>query len=500
MRIVRLHSSFESSTTVSTTEIFRKLAGMFMKPVTLAVDAGTRCGDVVPAMAEANGSCVLVTGGDGRLAGIVTDRDIARRVTFKTPPDVPISAVMTAPVHKIGQLDYAYRAVALMRRHNIRHIPVVDDDDRPVGLLDLHDALALTSDQMMDQIDSLSAEGTQDSLRAVKAAQVGLAQELFDEHVPAHEIQQLLTDINNDIYRRVVASALKAMEAEGKGTPPVEFAVLVMGSGGRGENFLFPDQDNGFILADYPDADHTAIDEFFIDLAERMTTELDAIGFPLCRGNVMAINPVWRKTAAQWRDQTVMWSRKRNFLAARLFDLFFDFRSVSGRHDLAFELRRHVTEVMARSQGFLHELYRNTGDHGIPLGWFNRLLLERDGEGHNGRLNLKLGALLPLVEGMRLLALKSGIADTTTLGRIAALGERDALAPDDCDYLADAFRQFTTFLLRQQIEDFQSDREVGYYIYPNEMLKREHDQLIDALKSVDNLKTKLRVEFTADVF
>ena len=30
-----------------------------------------------------------------------------------------------------------------------------------------------------------------------------------------------------------------------------------MGSGGRGESYLFPDQDNGFILADYPDAEHT---------------------------------------------------------------------------------------------------------------------------------------------------------------------------------------------------------------------------------------------------
>ena len=155
---------------------------------------------------------------------------------------------------------------------------------------------------------------------------------------------------------------------------------------------------------------------------------------------------------------------------------------------------------MSRSQGFLHELYRNTGDHGVPLGWFNRLLLERDGAGHNGRLNLKLGALLPLVEGTRLLALKSGVAETTTLGRIAALGKLGVLAADDCDYLTDAFHQFTTFLLRQQIDDFQNDRKVGHYVYPNDMLKREHDQLVDALKSVDNLKTKLRVEFTADVF
>ena len=41
------------------------------------------------------------------------------------------------------------------------------------------------------------------------------------------------------------------------------------------ENFLYPDQDNGFILADYPDADHNRIDAFFIALAARFTHDLD---------------------------------------------------------------------------------------------------------------------------------------------------------------------------------------------------------------------------------
>lgn len=485
---------------MSTTEIFRKLVDRFMRPVALTVSADAPCGDVIPAMSAAGASCVLVTDGDGRLAGILTEGDVAQRVTFKVAPQEPVGTVMTTAVHRIGRTDYAYRAIALMRRYGIRHIPVVDRDDRPVGLLDLRDALAVTADQMMGQIDRLSAEGTREGLQSVKAAQVGLAQELFDDHVPAPEIQQLLTDINNDIYRRVVTSALAAMVQDGLGEPPVGFAVLVMGSGGRGENFLFPDQDNGFVLADYPDEDHGAVDPFFIELAGRMTTELDAIGFPLCRGHVMAINPVWRKTLPQWCAQTSYWARKRNFVASRLFDIFFDFRSVAGRHDLAFRLREHVTTAMSQSQGFLHELYRNSADHGVPLGWFNRLVLERGGNGQNGRLNLKMGALLPLVEGTRLLALKAGVSETTTLGRIAALGDREVLAPDDCDYLTDAFYQFTTFLLRQQIADFTAGLPVGHYIHPNEMLKREHDQLIDALKSVENLRAKLRVEFTADVF
>ena len=44
----------------------------------------------------------------------------------------------------------------------------------------------------------------------------------------------------------------------------------------------------------------------------------------------MAINPLWRKTLAQWRAQTEMWARRRSAAAIRLADIFFDFAPVAG--------------------------------------------------------------------------------------------------------------------------------------------------------------------------
>ena len=69
--------------------------------------------------------------------------------------------------------------------------------------------------------------------------------------------------------------------------------------GGDGEStFALPDlrgrlpihQGNGFILADYPDAEHNRIDPYFIALATRLTETLAAVGMPRCQGNVMATN------------------------------------------------------------------------------------------------------------------------------------------------------------------------------------------------------------------
>ena len=106
--------------------------------------------------------------------------------------------------------------------------------------------------------------------------------------MPATDVLSLITYINNDIYRRVTCGILAEMDGEA----PVPFALIVMGSGGRGENFLYPDQDNGLILGDYPDADLDRIDGWFTEFADRMTLRMDAIGFPLCTGYVMATNPL----------------------------------------------------------------------------------------------------------------------------------------------------------------------------------------------------------------
>ena len=98
-----------------------------------------------------------------------------------------------------------------------------------------------------------------------------MAEQLFADNVPAPEILALISQINSDLHRRVVDMLVRRMADEHLGPPPVDFTLIVMGSGGRGESAIGADQDNGFILADYDDADHRAVDRWFIDLAVRMT-------------------------------------------------------------------------------------------------------------------------------------------------------------------------------------------------------------------------------------
>ena len=480
--------------------IFVKLVKDYMVPRPLAVTAATPCREVIARMADEAVSGATVVDEAGQPLGIVTEHDIAHRVAFRQPPERAIGEVMTTPVATVEADDYLYRAIARMRRAGLRHMPALDRDGRLVGMLDLHDAIAGGAGRMMDQIDRLTHEGTLDGLARVKDAQVELAAELAADGTPAPEIQALLTHINNDIYRRVVEASLRAMADHGLGGPPVHFSVIVMGSGGRGENYLFPDQDNGFILGDYADAEHHRVDGFFIELAERMTRDLDEIGFPLCKGYVMAVNPLWRKTLSQWIAQIRLWSRRRNVAAIRLADIFFDFRPVCGDPALASELRRAVTDIARGNHPFLQQMFHEEADHGVALGFFGGLKTVEDAATGKDLVNLKHAGVLPLVETVRLLALREGIAETSTAARIDALHAGGIIGGDDRDFLLGGLRILADVLLKAQIRAFKKGEKVGYRIDPESLSKRRREQLIRALKAIRRLRGQVRSEFTGEPF
>lgn len=458
------------------------------------------CEEVVRVMRERCADSVLIVNAHQRIRGIVTEQDVVRKMRFQIPGSTRVDVVMSRPVHVVRENDFLFHAIASMRRRGLRHMPVVDRKGKVVGYLYLHKALAAASCRLMTQIEELTHEESLEGLHRVKRAQVEVAEALFEERVSAPEIQALLTQINNDIYRRVIDLYLKQMDESGWGRVPVPFCTIVMGSGGRGESFLFPDQDNGFIIQDYPDNRHTSVDTFFIELASRLTKSLAGVGFTLCKGHVMATNPLWRKTLSQWRRQIRYWLGHPRQSTLRLTDIFFDFSDVHGDNELADALRDEVARTVKGQHGFLRQMQDVQSDHGVALGLFGRLSPDNAPGPNKGKFNLKYHGLLPLVEAVRLLALREGVGQTSTLGRISTLHYLGVLNRDEQDYLSGAFYLITRLVLRQQLRDFKRGQPVSAYVSPQSLSSREEDMLKHSLNAISDFKARVRMEFTGDIF
>jgi arabinose-5-phosphate isomerase len=88
---------------------------------------------------------VMLVDEDGRLAGIITDADLRRLLTKQGPNALQSKAtdVMTAGCKRIRADALASEATAIFHKYRIDELPVVDADDKPVGLIDVQDIVTI---------------------------------------------------------------------------------------------------------------------------------------------------------------------------------------------------------------------------------------------------------------------------------------------------------------------------------------------------------------------
>ena len=122
--------------------------------LTVASDASVY--DAVKQMVDANVGSLLVTV-DGRIEGIVTERDYLRRVTLedRTDHDTPVSEIMSAPLVVVRPDTPVEECMAVMTDRRIRHVPVVDDGEI-VAMLSIGDIVKYQSKQQSFQIQYLT--------------------------------------------------------------------------------------------------------------------------------------------------------------------------------------------------------------------------------------------------------------------------------------------------------------------------------------------------------
>jgi CBS domain-containing protein len=100
-----------------------------------AIDAQGSIIDAIAAMREHNIGCLLVTSG-GRVVGIFTERDLLTRVLARGCSfDTPMRACMTPNPVTVSPKDSVRTAIRRMQKGGYRHLPVVDDANRPIGML-----------------------------------------------------------------------------------------------------------------------------------------------------------------------------------------------------------------------------------------------------------------------------------------------------------------------------------------------------------------------------
>lgn len=136
----------------------RKVAGILEEKGTeiWSVASSDSVFSALETMAEHNIGAVLVLDG-ADLRGILTERDYARKVKLRAlqSNDTPVGQIMTTVVHTVVPTATVAECMQLMTDERVRHLPVVDDDGRLVGVVSIGDVVKAMIAQQRDLIADL---------------------------------------------------------------------------------------------------------------------------------------------------------------------------------------------------------------------------------------------------------------------------------------------------------------------------------------------------------
>jgi CBS domain-containing protein len=426
---------------------------------------------------------MLVTAPGGAPLGILTRHDVLGRVTLAgVALDTPISQVMAQPVHSLTQAHTAQDAALLMSQHGIRHVPVTREGV-VVGIVSERDLFALQRLSLRQISSAVRAATDVGALQRAAQDIRRFAGSLLGQGVQARQLSALVSHLNDVLTRRLLE-----IQAQAHAVSLSQVCWLALGSEGRAEQTIATDQDNALILPhDTTPAQRAA----WLAFGRDVNLALDACGYPLCEGLVMAGEPACCLTLREWRDRFAGWIAQgapQDLLNA---SIYFDFRALVDDQGLAHTLRCEVADAARSNPRFLKQLALNALARGAPLNWHGGV----DTDAH-GTLDLKLQGTALFVDAARVYSLAHGIAATGTRERLAGAGPLLGVAAAESEGWAAAFEFLQMLRLRAQME---RTADAGH-ASPNRIAVASlHDIdrriLKEALRAARSLQQRLQLDY-----
>ncbi|MBQ4813625.1 CBS domain-containing protein [Pseudoalteromonas luteoviolacea] len=412
-------------------------------------------------------SSVMITENE-RLKGVVTDRDLRNRVlASELNPEMPVSSIMTPEPKFIFENNRVFSALHLMLKHNIHHLPVLNEERVPLGMVTSTDLLRLQNSDPVQLIGQLYKASSTQELKLL-AKEIPVLLRSFSNTVEDISfVGTLLSGLTDALMSR-----LTELFAKQYGKAPCSFSWICFGSQAREEQTLDSDQDNGLIFCnDIKPAERA----YFASLGEFVTSHLVECGIRACPGNIMASNEHCRGTVDEWTARFHNWMTAPTPQAMLNCKIFFDRRYICGDQSLYQDLNVQLGEI-GQQELFFAAMATDISTNSVPIGLFQQFKLQRSKD-KSKYLDLKTRGVAIINDLVRIYALKCGISKANTQARLKALKDHTQLSKRDIYNLQDCWRFLTQLRLRSQIEQHQLPANC---INPETLSSMERHQLKEA--------------------
>ncbi|MHB8223240.1 MAG: DUF294 nucleotidyltransferase-like domain-containing protein [Desulfurivibrionaceae bacterium] len=417
-----------------------------------------------------------------KIVGIITDRDLRGKVVAAGLDfQQPVQTIMSTPVQTVLSQSLCFDVLLKMMDTGIHHL-AVERAGKIIGVITSHDIMLLQGHSPYYLFKEIRGQQQISGLYPLANKIPDVIRGLIGEGAKAGNITQMIAILNDHILERM----LTLLEQE-LGAPPVPYCWLLLGSEGRREQTFKTDQDNAIIYSDPEDETQAqAVAAYFKAFAAKAIDHLVNCGYPLCPGEVMAVNPLWCQPLSVWKRYFERWVSEPDPQELRYATIFFDFRAGFGEAALAESLRTHLNQHIKGRDLFLFHLARQSMETRAPLSFFKNFIVERDGE-HKNRLDIKKQGLTPFVNFARVLALKSGVKETNTLARLKSLKEGEWIQGELWSSASEAYELQMQQRLVHQLRQIEAGIIPDNYIDPADLSDLERRMLKDAFTVIERL-------------
>ena len=463
------------------------------EPVTLAATATVQ--EAAMLMAEENVTALLIVRApeelteddDDQLLGILTDRDLCIRVLAQgVDTNLTVSEFMSVNVVSLDYNAYVFEAMLTMLRYNVHHLPILKDK-KLIGVIGMTDIVRYESQNSLLLVSSIFQQTSVDELKLVANQVKDCFVRMVNEDANAHMIGRAMSVIGSSFKQRL--AELAELEL---GPAPIPYCLLAMGSMARDEQLIVTDQDNALILDNSYDADLHG--EYFAQFAKFVCDGLAECGYTYCTGDIMATNPQWRKTRAEWEECFANWIDNPSPERLLNSSIFFDLLGIHGRIKWAEQLNGFIVRRAKKNSRFLACMAHNAINRTPPLGFFKDFVMEKDGR-HRNSINLKRRGTAPLADLIRVHALAIGSRTQNSFDRLDDINAAGILPKGRGMDLKDAMELIYLVRIRHQALDIENNEEPDNNIEPEHMSDFERRNLKAAFQILSNAQNFIKFRY-----
>ncbi|NZA26806.1 cyclic nucleotide-binding/CBS domain-containing protein [Luteimonas sp. SJ-92] len=439
------------------------------------VTAATSIADATARLRERRVDCLLVDDADHPEPGILTRTDLLDAVALqRLPLEAPVGPLASRPLVCVGSDDVLFQALIGMTEHRVERV-VVRDRGTIAGTLGIAEVLSHFAAHSHLISLRLARAHTLEDIASAAAGMTELVRSLAAHGARMPYLMGLVSALNGRVMAQIFDLLVPSEHRD-------RICLLVMGSEGRREQLLKTDQDNALVVAD--DLDWPGLAEAM----DRFSTSLSQVGYPPCPGRVMVDNPHWRMTAAQWQARIGHWQQRHGGEAALDLSIALDARPIAGNAALFAPVKAGLA-TLGQDEILLHHLASATLNFNTPLTFFGRV------RGDPRGIDLKKGAIFPIVHGVRCLALRHGIAATGSIERCEALTALAALPRELGRDLPQALNVFQRMRLEAQLAALEAGRVPDNHVDTQALRRLDRELLRDALHVVKEFREHVRRAF-----